>query len=148
MSNPDRPSRGNVDHFGNRIRPSPFQKGKSGNPGGRTKAEMAVRRLQHELIAAETDGGREIIGFVLEVFRGQHVTCADAKSLRWAADFLADRLWGKAPLTVMVKPAGRVDVEDMRKMSLEELQRIAAGGDTVIDAESREPIESPPGDVH
>lgn len=139
--------RGNAANFGDKA--VKFRPGVSGNPGGFTKAHALVRQLQYELIAEGTDGGREIIGFVLAIFRGKHPVCNDAKSLRWAADFLADRLWGRAPLTVTVKPAGRVDVEDMRKMSLEDLQRLAAGaGEPVIDVAPREPDESPPGDIH
>lgn len=126
-----------------------WKPGESGNPGGMTKAQAAVRRLQHELVAQETDGGREIIEFVAKVFRGQHKTCNDPKSLRWAADFLADRLWGRAPLTVTVRPAGAARVEDLKTKSLAELEALA-GGDAVPDAEivSEGPEDVPPGDVH
>lgn len=104
-----------------------FPKGVSGNPGGLTKAELALRRLQHELVGDETNGGKEIIAFAVKVLRGKHAKCDDAKSLRWAADFLADRLWGRAPLTVTLRPAARPEVSDLRRMPLEELQRLAAG---------------------
>lgn len=119
-----------------------YKPGQSGNPGGYTKAQAAMRKLQHELIGAATDGGQEIIDFVLAVFRGDVDGCKDAKSLRWAADFLADRLWGRAPMTVTVKPAQRLEVEDIRRMPIEELQQLAAGAEPVIED------EPPPGDVH
>jgi hypothetical protein len=138
--------RGN--HANLKGRGRPYKPGESGNVGGYTRAQAALRKLQHELIGAATDGGQEIIDFVLAVFRGENGACDDAKSRRWAADFLADRLWGRAPMTVTVKPAGRLEVDDMRKLPLEELQRLAAGAEPVIDVEAREPDEPPPGDVH
>jgi hypothetical protein len=142
----DRPSRGNPDNLKG-ARGYGFKPGKSGNPGGYTKAQLAVRRLQADLVAEETDGGRQIIEFVAQVFRGQHKVCNDAKSLRWAADFLADRLWGRAPLTVTVKPARRLEVDDLKKMPLADLERELAELDVAALPEP-ETDDAPSGDVH
>lgn len=117
----------------------PFDKGKSGNPGGQTKAAVAARRMVAELISSETDGGKEIVLFALNVMRGEggapgkgedeDNSCWDQKSQRWAADFLANRLWGKAPLVVEVTNGDESALmPDMRGKSLEELRRLAAGG--------------------
>ncbi len=127
-----------------------WKPGQSGNPGGETRAQKAVRKLQHELIGAATEGGQEIIDFVLAVFRGEKEECNDSKSLRWAADFLADRLWGRAPMTVTVKPAQRVDISDLKAMPLAELERLAAGELEAPPAlpEPETDDEAPSGDVH
>lgn len=124
--------------MGDRRGANGWVKGKSANPGGKTKAEVAARRMAAELIDQETDGGREILRFAINVMRGQVEDCDDSKSRRWAADFLADRRWGKAPLIVEVGPAAsEVEIPDVKGLTLEELRAAAAGDDV-----------DPPGDVH
>lgn len=126
-----------------------WPKGKSPNPGGKTKAEVAARRMAVDLINAETDSGREIIMFAIDVMRGtcEDIEATDAKSRRWAADFLADRVWGKAPLTVTVAPAVSVTVDDLRGKSLAELEQLTAELDALPPGES-EDSDGTPGDVH
>lgn len=125
-------------------RRSSFPKGKSGNPGGRPKADKIAR----ELIAAETGDGTEIVRFALGVMRAESYAGSDGrtidvpndpKSRCWAASWLADRLFGKAPLTVEVSgPAELAPLPDMRDLPLEELRRIAAGE----DAAGEDPADS------
>jgi hypothetical protein len=119
-----------------------FRPGVSGNPGGSTKAEVAARRRAAELIYARTDGGLVIIDFAIGVLKGSEGVpedCRDGRSRRWAANFLAERLWGRAPLVVELSatPSTEDAMPDMRNKSLAELQQLAAGGD-----------DGPPPDVH
>lgn len=72
---------------------------KSPNPSGRPSAIPAVAKK----ILAETKDFSEVITFALDVLRGTGPDeMKDAKSRRWAADFLGDRCLGK--------PAQRIDV--------------------------------------
>lgn len=84
----------------------PFPKGKSGNPGGRPRGIAHAR----EYIEAQTAGGTELIDFHLRVMRGEVVVTIamagedgaevsrppEIKERQHSADWLADRLWGKA----------------------------------------------------
>ncbi len=84
----------------------PFQKGQSGNPGGRSKAATEIRGK----IMAATKDGRELIDIMLGIARGEH---ADAK----VSDVLAAVKWlGDYGLG---KPVERV--EHSGKLSLEAL---------------------------
>lgn len=121
-------------------------KGRSNNPGGMTSAAIQRRRMLADTIAAATDGGKEIIDFVVAVLRGQDDVCEDATSKRWAADFLADRLWGKAQQHVDLSSRDEaVQIPDMRGKSLEELRQIAAGAGVTGPAE---PSGDSSGNVH
>lgn len=93
----------------------PFIKGQSGNPGGRTKASFSIS-------TACQKHGEEVVNFMLAVSRGEAVarrtrqvgsrgkkvitldTPTFQDRLR-AAEWLADRGWGKAP-TVVAGPGG------------------------------------------
>lgn len=141
--------RGPVSNLGNKANTRGFQKGRSGNPGGRTSAQVAIIRLQHELVAQGTEGGREIVAKVLEIMRSNPETGPwGPKSITWALDFLASRLWGRAPVTVVFKPEGRLEPEDMRKMSLAELEELARGEDQAALPPGESEDDEPTGDVH
>jgi hypothetical protein len=94
----------NVANFGgvNANGNSKWVKGVSANPGGQTKAQVAARRMAAELIGELTDGGKSIIQFAWRVLEGTEKGVDDAKSRRWAAEFLAERYWGRSVLNVDV----------------------------------------------
>lgn len=98
-----------------------FQKGRSGNPGGRPKAATAVAKH----ILEQTEGGKELVTLVLSIARGTHETCDDEKSIRWALDWLADRCLGRPQQSIEVSTGDPAEVPDMRGKSLEELRELA-----------------------
>jgi hypothetical protein len=65
-----------------------FEKGKSGNPGGRPKAEIAVRDLARQHTVAAIRALVEALDATTESVRVS------------AAQALLDRGWGKAPQTL------------------------------------------------
>lgn len=87
----------------------PFQPGKSGNPGGRPKKNLALTTMCQEY----TD---EVVEFMVSVMRGQpveriekkqrgkpHVRKFDTPSFQdriRAGEWLVDRGWGKAPTVI------------------------------------------------
>jgi len=87
-----------VAEKGNPRNPRPFQPGQSGNPGGRPKGTHALATL----ILEETHDGEKLVRFFMDVFTGQKVlgrTPRLSDRIR-AAEWLADRGWGKAPQTI------------------------------------------------
>ncbi len=80
-----------------RIIGRPFPKGVSGNPGGRPKG---LARYVRELVG---DDGRRIADFMLEVLDDE--TERTETRLK-AAGWLADRGFGKAPLTMEAASKG------------------------------------------
>ena len=75
------------------MRGRPFQRGVSGNPGGRPKGFG-------ELIRRETRDGAELVQFMLGVFRGE-VKQASLRDRVAAVSWLADRGFGKPPTSTV-----------------------------------------------
>lgn len=107
-----------------------FQKGSSGNPGGRPRAPGEMARL----IRTETKGGKELVDYALKVYRDP--ASAEANK-RWAHDWLSDRGFGKAVQAIDLHVAGENDDGDdidYTKLSQEELDQIIA------EAEGSKPV--------
>lgn len=119
-----------------------FQKGKSGNPGGRPKAAVALARMIRERTSADGVECGELVDIVLAVARGEDKTMGTEASRRWALDWLADRGLGKPTEHVEVITTDAAEIPDMSGLSLAELRQLAAGG------ESAGGDEPPPGNVH
>ena len=66
----------------------PFEKGKSGNPGGRPKEAAEVKRLAQEK-------GKEAIGKLVEL-----LSCGEARTELAAAQAILDRGFGKPTQTI------------------------------------------------
>lgn len=80
-----------------------FQKGQSGNPGGRP----CVRGIR-EMIQSQTKQGAELVEYALEVLRDKNARTSDRN---YAHTWLSDRGWGKAVEHVEVTQ--RVTLEDI-----------------------------------
>ena len=75
-----------------------FQKGQSGNPGGRPKVAEAVRKLAQ-------DHGQEAIERLVALMRGE-----DARVAQAAAGALLDRGFGKPAQTIDLDASVRADI--------------------------------------
>jgi hypothetical protein len=90
-----------------------WQKGQSGNPGGRPKAIVEVAAAARERTVAAID-------VLTEIMRNVDATASARVS---AAVALLERGWGKAPQTVTL-----LNSQDMKGLSDAELLTIARGG--------------------
>jgi hypothetical protein len=93
---------------------------------GMTAAQALMRTAASKLAADVTNNGRDIMEFAARVLAAKEPDCTDAKSRRWAAAFLADRLWGRPALTVEVASEQDGGGEDLRGKTMAELRRLAA----------------------
>lgn len=75
-----------------------FKPGQSGNPRGRPRAATQLARM----IRDQTEDGAELVRRVLAIARGLDRAAEDAKSIRWALDWLADRTFGKPQQTIEI----------------------------------------------
>src|ERR1044071_499133 len=74
-----------------------YKPGQSGNPGGRPRSASLVARA----VSERTGGGAEIVETMLRIARGEDKTYTERS--RFAAwEWLADRLWGRAPMELEV----------------------------------------------
>jgi hypothetical protein len=101
----------------------PFPPGVSGNPSGRAKGFAAYIRQQ-------TDDGRELVEFALDVLRGKRR--APVKVRLEALAWLADHGWGKAPIVHEVPDGGAVTVFTLR-LGERELARLDDEGGAWLD---------------
>lgn len=79
----------------------PFEKGKSGNPGGRPKENAEVRKLAREHTS-------EAIKRLVDWMRSDN-----AKASVSAANALLDRGWGKAPQALTGEDGGPIQTEEV-----------------------------------
>lgn len=101
---------------GNTANLKPFQKGQSGNPGGRPKGLAS-------LVREKTSDGVELVEFHLSILRSAGQATADRLK---AAQWLADRGFGKAVEEVNLTAENRNEttiryVNDWRQVAAEEL---------------------------
>jgi len=73
-----------------------WQRGQSGNPGGRPKVQVARARAFSDMIDKATDGGRELLEGLLEELRAPRHTSSDRARRVNVIGLLLDRWGGKA----------------------------------------------------
>ena len=111
-------------------------KGVSGNPGGRMPGVEA-------LIREATSGGKDVIdvlvGFALGDPARAKCEKVPAREQRYAAQWLAERLWGKTPQVVGVMAGGEVGVnltaDDRRALYAFVLEGLGFGEEVAGDGE-------------
>jgi hypothetical protein len=108
----------------------PFEKGKSGNPGGRAKVKLADGRTLGDLAREHTE---EALAVLVKVMRNK----GEPGSTRAAAaDKVLMRGWGQAPQTIALTDERlSADLSGMTDEQLEALETLRAitdveGGDS------------------
>ena len=99
------------------LRGRPFLPGQSGNPGGRPRAAIAMAKLIRE----RTGNGADLVDFALQVHAGEIAEMNDAKSRRWAHDWLSDRGFGR-PIQDVDVLIGTVELTPEQQAMLEALK--------------------------
>lgn len=106
----------------------PFQKGQSGNPGGRAKTKLADGRTLNDLAREHT---AEAVKTLVEVMRNKSETGSARVA---AADKILNRGWGQAPQSIALtderKPVDLSDMTDEQLEALESLRALAEGTDS------------------
>lgn len=115
--------------------------GPSPNPGGRSRAQQRVRHLILDVLGEGSDSseqdGRELVQIIVRVARGLDGDLNDAKSRRWALDWLTAHVYGKPTQHVEVSaetitPEDRALLDALklspnaRRERLAELKKLAA----------------------
>jgi hypothetical protein len=105
----------------------PFQKGQSGNPGGRSKAQLAMAKL----IAEKTDNGAKLVELAFDVVTKEP---SDHKSWQYCHNWLTERLAGKAPQTITLTDSSETahDFAPLTDAQLEALAELDATADARV----------------
>ena len=105
-----------------------FQKGNKMAVGGRRlKGAQNIAKQIRE----ETGNGEEIVDFVMRVFRGKHPAFQHSPNdLKWAAEWLADRAFGKARQIIELNTDSEAQeiLPDMSALTDEELKVLEEAG--------------------
>lgn len=97
----------------------PFEKGKSGNPGGRAKVKLADGRTLTDLAREHTV---EAVNTLADIMRDE---TAPAAARVAAADKILNRGWGQAPQTIALTEAPEPpDLSSLTDDQLEALQTL------------------------
>lgn len=109
----------------------PFQKGQSGNPGGRPKAAAEIARL----ILEKTDNGERLVRYALEVVDDVNMRALDPKTWAYCHKWLSDRGLGKPPEDVTVHiggGGGEDDPAESRRAIIDQLDPIGRAALEVV----------------
>lgn len=88
-----------------------WKPGTSGNPAGTSRRQQTAARELARRIQQETRDGAEVVDFALAVLRAGGPNAGSGPAMhglvevtlvdkRWAAEYLTDRGWGRAPQTI------------------------------------------------
>lgn len=119
-----------------------YQKGQSGNPGGRPKAMWEIAKLVH----AKTKNGAELVERIYTIAFGQDEELKDAKSIRWALDWLSNRGFGKPQQVVEIPSDDELPKIDWSALSEEALRALEKVDQACRPAPAKVLKLVPPGD--